>query len=1187
MLTMWRSVLADRMSEVMFRVLSRFSRYIIGLGIAFGVIVLTGWALHIPRLKGIIPGQVSVKANTGVCFVLIGIGLWLATAGFRKRVTRATAIVVGLLASGVGLLSFLEYWGDWDFGIDQLLFTAGPDDLPGSVRLALMSPISAADFFLLGLAIAVLNNKGRGWRVLQNVLPTTAAVAAMFGILDFVLDPTNTHTHIAPMTALILFLFSFAVLLAQAENGLGRLFFSRTVGGLLCRRLLPSAILIPIAIGWLRWRGQQAGLYSEWTGLAIMTISSGALLAALTVWTAFVVDRSDVEKSKAETSAWNLAAIVTYSNDAIIGKTLDGIVSSWNPGAEVIYGYSAEEMIGQSISSIIPPDRVDEFQRFLQGLRRGETIRHYETERIRKDGKKISVSVSISPLKDAKGTIVGASTITRDITERKRAEDELRRVSRYSRSLIEASLDPLVTISKAGKITDVNQATETATGLSRARLIGSDFCDYFTEPEKAREGYARVFDEGWVRDYPLAIRNTAGAAMDVLYNATVFKGANDEVEGVFAAARDITERKKAEQEAQAGRDRLALAMTVAKAGSFDWNIIANVDEWSREKELLYGLRAGQFSGTHQDWEAFVLPEDRPRVKALVDLAFQTGDLAAEFRIRRRDNGEIRWMNVRAKVVFGNDGKPSRMVGINLDVTDRKVAEEKVLAASRYTRSLIEASLDPLVTISADGKITDVNQATENATGISRDRLIGSDFSTYFTEPEKARQGYRQVFSGGLVRDYPLTLRHASGSAMEVLYNATVFRNASGEVEGVFAAARDITERKQAEEALHCSESRYRSLVTATAQIVWTTDPDGQVVDDMPMWREYTGMTWEQIAGAGWLNSLHPDDRSRTEQVWGKAWRNRERYDTEYRIRSQDGEYRTFSVRGVPVVESDGTVREWVGTCTDITDRKLAEEQVRKLNDELEQRVIQRTAQLEAANKELEAFTYSVSHDLRAPLRHISGFSKMLTEEFSESLPPDAQHHVQRIQEGTRRMGQLVDDLLNLGRVGRKDLSLQVAGLRSIIDDVIASLKSDVADREVEWKIGDLPYVECDTALIQQVFQNLLSNALKFTRPRAHAMIEIGQEQRGGQSVVYVRDNGVGFSMKYADKLFGVFQRLHRAEDFEGTGVGLATVQRIIQKHGGRIWAEAELDKGAAFYFTVGAPDTGKATSQAAHAGAQS
>jgi len=204
--------------------------------------------------------------------------------------------------------------------------------------------------------------------------------------------------------------------------------------------------------------------------------------------------------------------------------------------------------------------------------------------------------------------------------------------------------------------------------------------------------------------------------------------------------------------------------------------------------------------------------------------------------------------------------------------------------------------------------------------------------------------------------------------------------------------------------------------------------------------------------------------------------------------------------------------------------------------------------------------------LRAPLRHISGFSKILTEEYGPSLAPDAQHHLQRIQEGTRRMGLLVDDLLNLGRIGRHDVRLQVTGLNSVVNDVVAELKAECKDRQIEWKIGTLPFVECDPGLIKQVFLNLLSNALKFTRPRTPAVIEVGQKDHEGAPAVFVRDNGVGFNIKYADKLFGVFQRLHRPEDFEGTGVGLATVQRIVLKHGGRIWAEAELDKGATFYF---------------------
>ena len=291
--------------------------------------------------------------------------------------------------------------------------------------------------------------------------------------------------------------------------------------------------------------------------------------------------------------------------------------------------------------------------------------------------------------------------------------------------------------------------------------------------------------------------------------------------------------------------------------------------------------------------------------------------------------------------------------------------------------------------------------------------------------------------------------------------------------------------------------------------------------------------------------------------------------------------------GGPLRDKDGAVHGGVVAFRDITQRKADEREIRKLNDELEERVIQRTAQLEEANRELEAFTYTVSHDLRAPLRHMSGFTKILVEDFGPSLPADAQRYLQRIEQVALRMGLLVDELLNLTHVGRQSLAVQVTGLGSIVKDVQSLLEPEAEGRKVEWKIGDLPFVECDPTLVRLVFQNLIGNALKYSRPRSPAVIEIGQMEKDGQLVIFVRDNGVGFSMKYADKLFGVFQRLHRPEDFEGTGVGLATVQRIVQKHGGRVWTEAELDKGATFYFTLGGFAQSASGNAAATAGGQS
>ncbi len=368
-------------------------------------------------------------------------------------------------------------------------------------------------------------------------------------------------------------------------------------------------------------------------------------------------------------------------------------------------------------------------------------------------------------------------------------------------------------------------------------------------------------------------------------------------------------------------------------------------------------------------------------------------------------------------------------------------------------------------------------------------------------------------------------------------------------------------------ALQESEERYRSLFHRVPVPLWRSTPEGHFLDiNQACIHMLGGPDQETLLKVNTRDLyVNPEDRQQWQNI---AKREKIVRDFEVQLRRYDGKIIWGRLTCLAVLDSAGNQISYEGSIEDITRHKLAEEEILQLNKELELRVAQRTAQLKAANKELKAFAYTVSHDLRAPLRHIEGFIKLLNKESRSRLNRQSLEYISVISDSTRKMGELINDLLSFSRVGRLEMKLDEVDLKALARDIIGELSIDINGRDIQWQIEGLSAVKGDASLLKIVMMNLFSNAVKFTRFKDRAIIEAGCKEGEEEITVFIRDNGVGFDQAYADKIFGVFQRLHRAEEFEGTGVGMAIVQRIIHRHGGRIWVEGEKDRGATFYFSL-------------------
>ena len=614
-----------------------------------------------------------------------------------------------------------------------------------------------------------------------------------------------------------------------------------------------------------------------------------------------------------------LESIINFSEDAIISKTLEGIITSWNKGAEKIFGYHAEEIIGMPVSVLIPPHRINEELEIIRSIKNGEHIAHYETERITKAGATIYISLTVSPLKNRDGVIVGASKIARDITEQKLADTRLRKnakeIADYKYALDESSIVAIT--DQKGIITYVNDNFCRRSQYSREELLGRDH---------------GVINSGF-------------------HPASFFH--------------DL------------------------------WATIAGGKIWK-----------------------------------------------GEIRNRAKD-GSHYWVSTTIVPFLDEDGRPYQYVAIRYDITEQKRERELHFKTLLRYQQVAENILDGLMIDDLDGKVVFANDQFLALFGLERgdiDNMVLEDY----VSPE-----YRER-----LRD-----RHN--------------RRVAGE--------------------------------------------------DVPTTFEYQGMR-------------------------------------------KDGTKMWLEVRVCKVYDNNVVIGTQ-SAIRDVTDRKQAADDIARLNQSLEQKVRDRTAELEIANKELETFSYSIAHDLRSPLHIIQGYVEMLKDNLGGKFDPEKERITGIIVSNARRMGMLIDEILNLARVGRKVLSMRKTDMNALLDNVLAE-QMELNPGAIKFTIAALHPAICDSSLIRQVWLNFISNAVKYSRKRDHPSIDVGSEEKDGYIIYSIADNGAGFDMRFSNKLFGVFQRLHKQTEFEGIGVGLALVQRIIVRHGGRVWATSEVNNGATFYFSL-------------------
>ncbi len=896
----------------------------------------------------------------------------------------------------------------------------------------------------------------------------------------------------------------------------------------------------------------------------------------------------DLELSKVENAAARIRQsyemLFDMANDIIVVVDEDGYVVDVNDRAVEIYGYSQSELLQLHTDDLRVNPEERKFGSILSVLKEQDGIR-YDTIHRKKNGDEFPVEVSLRHYdSDGKDFIL---SIIRDISDRKQAENALKDNLNALQSIIQASPLAVITTDLVGNIGVWSPAAEKIFGWTEQEVKGKSLLDIF---QRSSDGFQIFFKNLQKAGKPIQLEREwhkkDGTTIQVSFNASFIRDYHGEVSGFLGIIADVTDLKKieAENEKMAAErlqllKRLKLQFERIPIGFVLTDENLKVLDWNPQAEKIFGYSREEIIGKSQ-FDTIIPPNQKKFVKEIVQKIKdkRESEIVTHENITKDGRQiQVEWHNTS---LHDEDGNFLALMAMAIDVTEKYESERLLRESEQKLRLFFDSNLIGIQFANIYGKLFSANDEMLRLIGYTRkdleDGLIQWD---KITPPEflpLEQKAIARSMETGEVETYEKQYIRKDGRVIWVLIGFAVIDKQEGTT---IAFVLDITQKKLAEQEFMA----YHKLLDLVGEIGKIGGWDFDVATGEGTWTNEVAQIHEldpldPTSRELGLTFYTPESKALVENAIANAIENGTPYNLDLELISASGVHKLVRTIGLPLVVN-GKVERMRGIFQDITELKQAEAEVRKLNEELEQRVIERTNELVIANQELEAFSYSVSHDLRAPLRAIDGFSKLLIDEYRDAVPPEMLRYLEMIRGNTHNMSQLIDDLLAFSRLGRQTLQRNNVDMVKLVQSVVDKVKMEVQGRDVEFVVKKMPDCHADDALLSQVYYNLISNAVKFTRMRNKAVIEIGYKKSiprlpNGSiysiaDCYYVSDNGVGFDMRYYDKLFSVFQRLHKAEEYEGTGVGLAIVKRVIEKHGGLVWADSTPGSGSTFFFTIG------------------